>query len=326
MSLQMVRYYRFGTEMVASEIVLPGLSASSNGARTAAITVRRTQSEDVPANWSPQPAPQVRPDPSGLRVRRWRSADGGWHRLRYGYRHHFAEFVIRQDGGEVRAHASGEISDGELASLLEGVILGGAMRLLGNACLHATVLTAEGRAVALLGQSGVGKSSLAWAMVRQGCRLLSDDFAAFSLCDDVLFVQPGRTKLRLWPDAAKRLIVGAASVARLYPMVVESEKLVVTDPEAVESVPTRLHAIYLLNRRDAKLREPLIEEMPPHQRLVTLAANLYGAIVPGPEARRKELSVLAKVAAAVPVCGLTLPDSLDALPGAAEQLRLCLLH
>jgi hypothetical protein len=93
-----------------------------------------------------------------------------------------------------------------------------------------------------------------------------DDFAAFSLCDDVLFVQPGRTKLRLWPDAAKRLIVGAASVARLYPMVVESEKLVVTDPEAVESVPTRLNAIYLLNRRDAKLREPLIEEMPPHQR------------------------------------------------------------
>jgi hypothetical protein len=59
---------------------------------------------------------------------------------------------------------------------------------------------------------------------------------------------------------------------------------------------------------------------------VTLAANLYGVIVPGPEARRKELSVLAKVAAAVPVCGLTLPDSLDALPGAAERLRLCLLH
>jgi hypothetical protein len=318
-------HYRFGTETVASEIVLPGLIASGNGGRATAITVRRKQSEDLRAEWSPQPAPQVRPDPSGLSVKRWRSADGRWHRLRYGYRHHFAEFVIRQDGGEVRAHASGEISDGELASLLEGVVLGGAMRLLGNACLHATVLTAEGRAVALLGQSGVGKSSLAWALVRQGCRLLSDDFAAFSLSDEVLLVQPGRTKLRLWPDAAKRLMVGAASVERLYPLVVESEKLVVTDPETVESVPTRLHAIYLLNRRDAGLSEPVIEEMPPGQRLVTLAANLYGVIDPGSEARRKELSVLAKVAAAIRVCALTLPDSLGALPGAAERLRLRLL-
>jgi hypothetical protein len=322
----MLRYYRLGPETVASDIALPGLVASSGGARAAAITVRRTQSEDVRAKWSPQPAPQIRPDPSGLRVQCWRSTDGSWHRLRYGYRHHFAEFLIRQDGGEVRAEASNEISDGELASLLEGVILGGAMRLLGNACIHATVLTAEGRAIALLGQSGAGKSSLAWAMIRLGCRLLSDDFAAFSFRDDVLFVQPGRTKLRLWPDAVKRLMVEASSVELLYPLVAESEKLVVTEPEAVESVPTRLHEIYLLNRRDARLSEPLIEEMPLSQRLVTLASNLYGAIIPGPETRRKELSVLANVAVIVPVRWLTLPDGLDVLPGVAEQLRLRLLN
>ncbi len=231
---------------------------------------------------------------------------------------------MSSDGSEVRAHSSAEVTDDDLALLIESAILGGAMRLMGHACLHATVLTANGRAVALMGQSGAGKSSLAWALLRQGCRLLSDDFGAFVLCDDAVLAQPGRTKLRLWPDVTKRFTVWTASVERLYPLVAELGKLVVNDPEAVETSPTRLHAIYLLSQRDAGLSEPLIADIQPCDRLVALASNLYGSIGPGTEARRRELTTLAKVAAAVPVRRLSLPDNLDALPSVAERLRLWL--
>jgi len=318
----MVRYYRFGTERVASEIVLPGLLASSSSDRPAAITVRRERPEDIAAEWSPHAEQHIRPDQVGLRVRRFRSADGRWHRLRFGYRHHFAEFVIRRDGSEVRACAGGEISDTELAALLEGVILGGALRLLGNVCLHATVLTVHGRAVALMGQSGAGKSSLALALLRQGCRLLSDDFAALDISGDQVLARPGRTRLRLWPDVVNRLSTGEADVERLYPVVKGLRRFVVSAFGAVEREPTRLLAIYLLNRRVAGLNGPVIEETMPGERLAILAANLYGSIDPGTEARRKELAKLAKVAAAVRACKLTLPDSLDALPSVAEHLRL----
>jgi len=317
----MLQHYRFGNERVASEIALPGLIVSNAGL-PAAITVRRKLRENVRPEPSHPTAQQIRFNPGALRIRRWRSADGAWLYLRYGYREHFAEFGIGQDGREVRAHASGEITDGDLASLLEGAILGGALRLLGNVCLHATVLTVENRAVALMGQSGAGKSSLAWALLEQGCRLLSDDFAAFSHSDNLLFVQPGRTKLRLWPDVAERVRVGSGSLERLYPLVPELKKLVATDPEIIERNPTQLHAIYLLNRRDARIDMPLIEDMPPGEQLVALAANLYGVIAPGAEGRRKELAALAHVAACVRVCRLTLPDNLDQLSRAAEQLRL----
>jgi HPr Serine kinase C-terminal domain len=315
-------HYRLGPAKIDSEIVLPGLLASSGGEHDGAITVRRGPPVDPDSEWLPlsdrwDPLPQ-----GGLRTLQWQSANGSWYRLHHSYGCHFVETLISGDGSQVRVHTSNDILDADLASLLEGVILGSAMRLRGQALLHACVLARDGSAIALMGDSGVGKSSLTWALVQRGCRLLSDDLAALARSNDVLYAHPARTRLRLQRETAERLTVGGAHVTGLYPAVDGLNRVVIADSDAVERAAVCLYAIYMLGPRETGLSEPRIEEMRPAEKLAALAANVYGSIDPGREARRKELAALAHFAAGVPIRRLTLPDAIDALPDVAEHLRL----
>lgn len=263
----------------------------------------------------------MRINPNILRMRRAHSTDRRWLQLRYDYRDRFAEFDVSRDGTQIRVLASGDVPEADVASLLEGAILGGAMRLLGKLCLHASVLVAGGSAVALMGESRAGKSSLACALMGHGSRLLSDDFATIEFHEDGVFVQPGRIRLRLWPDSAARLASASALLERLYPSVPVLEKLILSDPDAISREPARLAAIYVLASRESGLEAPRIDAMAPGERLARLAENLYGQIAPEAEARRAELSALARLTATVPIHQLTLPDDLMRLPEVAGQLQ-----
>jgi hypothetical protein len=313
------RAYWFGGERIVSEIELPGL-APADGAG-GSIRIRRRRDDDLAPAWISVSDEEVQQDLARIHLRRWIAGDGAWHRVRFGFQGHSAEFVIRGDGEEVSVETAGEVGDAEVASLIEGAILGGAMRLRGSPCLHASVLGEGDRGVALSGPSGAGKSSLALAMMQLGCRLVSDDLAALEVGPRDVRVGCGRMRLRLWPDVARRFDIDEERVDRLYPVVTGLRRLVVSVGPPQACAPAPLAAILLLGPRAPDLADAVVEELPPGASLAALAANLYGLIDPGPSARRRELAALAGVAARVRVCRLTLPDKLDRLPHAAQALR-----
>lgn len=312
-----MRHYRLGTAQVASALALPGLP-EADASRDPAITIRRS----LPAEgheWV-EHVEGWEYTPDWVKIDYLRSTDRRWFRIRYEYHGHWADFTIRADGREVTVAAAEGEDDAEVANLIEGPILGRALRLAGEPCLHASALAADGRAVALMGASGVGKSSLAWSLVQQGCRLVTDDMVGLEPGPEGLMVQPGRARLRIWPDTAERLGVAGGDSGVLFPTTV-MEKIGVRDRSAFANEAVPLHAIYKVLPRDPGLSAPLIGELPVNERLAELAANLHGLIVPGREARRRELALLANVAMKVPLRTLTLPDSLDRLPEMAADLR-----
>ncbi|MDJ0739252.1 MAG: hypothetical protein QNJ91_06020 [Gammaproteobacteria bacterium] len=73
----------------------------------------------------------------------------------------------------------------------------------GALCLHANALARDGRAIALLGPSRAGKSTLAQALVARGWRLLGDDMATVRCTAGRWSVSPSRGEIRLWPDAGR---------------------------------------------------------------------------------------------------------------------------
>jgi hypothetical protein len=316
-------HYRLGNADIASALVLPGLPDAEISADPV-ITIRRAPPE-AGCEWVPH-AEGAEFTPDWSTIDHLRSADGAWYRIRYDYSGHWADFSIRADGREVTVAAGEGEDDAEVANLIEGPILGRALRLAGAPCLHATALAVDGRAVALMGASGVGKSSLAWALVQQGCRLVTDDMVGLAAAPEGLMVQPGRARLRMWPDTARRLGVEGGDSRVLFPTTSEMDKIGVRDPNRFAGGPVRLHAIFKVLPRDPLLATPHIAEMPPGQRLAELAANLHGMIVPGRAARQRELALLAKVVAQVPVRTLTLPDNLDRLTEMAAALRLRLFE
>ena len=300
-------------------MVLAGLAEGEAGGDVV-ISIRRDCPGRLDLSWMDHPeGAELTPDWVGVRYQR--STEGSWYRVTYDYQGHIADFGIRADGREIVIHAGDGEADAEVANLIEGPILARATRLAGRPCLHATALSSDGRAIALMGPSGVGKSSLAWALIDQGCALVSDDMVGVTHGADGPMVHPGRTCLRMWPDSVRRLGVGDGLAAVLFPTTSELAKTGVHDPARGPRRPLPLHAVYRLSPRRAGLCGAAIQELPRGERLAELAANLHGMIAPARALRQSELALLAEVAAGTPIRTLTLPDDLDALGETARDLK-----
>lgn len=311
--------YQLGAAQVVSEMVLSGLAEGEAGGGVV-ISIRRGRPDGFDLSWRDHPeGAELTPDWAGVRYRR--STEGGWYRVSYDYNGHIADFGISADGREIIVHVGDGEADAEVANLIEGPILARATRLAGRPCLHATALAFDGQAIALMGPSGVGKSSLAWALIEQDCRLVSDDMVGITHGADGPMAHPGRTCLRMWPDSVRRLGVGEGLAAVLFPTTTELAKIGVRDPGQGPRLPVPLHAVYRLSPRRAGLCRAVIDDLPPGERLAELAANLHGMIAPAKALRQNELALLAQVAARTPIRALTLPDDLGLLAGTAQDLK-----
>ncbi len=101
-----------------------------------------------------------------------------------------------------------DAAPGMPVDLLEHIIIGqalpNALALLGFTCLHASCLQLDAGAVAVVGDQGAGKSSVAAAWLCSGRMVLADDCTvlASDQHEGALRweVQPGPGRLKLWPD------------------------------------------------------------------------------------------------------------------------------
>ena len=73
---------------------------------------------------------------------------------------------------------------------------------------HASCVSFNGHALAFLGDSGLGKSTLATYLATHGATLIADDGLALKWENDTYFALPSYQSLRLWDDSRKALIPG----------------------------------------------------------------------------------------------------------------------
>lgn len=306
--------YQFGPHRVESEIALGGLSACPIDANVRPIAIVR-HSAGVPdgADWHLLSDDEdVRAE---TRVRSWRG--GADLRLRFEYRDYCADFVLTERGTRIAVATSGGVPDAHLATLIEGPILGRALRLQGRSCLHATILVLGDKAIGLTGPSGAGKSTLAAAMVRAGCDLLADDLAFLEADGEELRALPGKAQVKLWPDAAARNGVGGAPVLPGVPAV---DKIVVPMVQRHHAA-VRFETVYQLSGRDSELSEARIDDLAPPAALAAIAANLYGTVPFDRALRQAELRHAAQLAPRLRTRRLTLPDRIAYPDENAAELR-----
>ena len=123
-----------------------------------------------------------------------------------------------------------------------GRVLATAMHAAGDVCFHASAVAIEGEAIALVGAKGVGKSTLAWALVRGGASLLTHDTLRVRL-SATPHAYPGDHELRLRADAATRLPPSPREARRAGDrLVVDALELAQLQTDAVP-----LAALYLLS-------------------------------------------------------------------------------
>lgn len=138
------------------------------------------------------------------------------HRVAAGYLlrfHDLADFSVARNGDRITCHGVPGTDDTTLQHLLQNQVLPLALSRQGRMVLHASAVVVEGRALAFVGVSGRGKSTLAAAFAAQGCPFLTDDGLQLQQVQGQVQVVPGPASLRLWEDARTALAASPQSRA-----------------------------------------------------------------------------------------------------------------
>jgi hypothetical protein len=191
--------YRAYGMVLKSDLLLPMLPAVSRGAPS--LRVRRILDT---AGWVGSDLVHEVIDEDGALFSRVERAGERyvWHYPSIG------RFGVARDGRIIEWSAN-EANRADAAAVVSGPVLGFALQLQGETCLHGSAVVVDGTAVGLLAPSGYGKSTLAAALLARGAALLTDDVLALVLSGEQPEVRPSYPAVKLWPDALERVLDGA---------------------------------------------------------------------------------------------------------------------
>jgi hypothetical protein len=171
---------------------------------------------DVVVHWEPESAWRtnsvslVQPDEQELRPRVSETSEGAlcveWRRE--------VQFVFPPENNCIIVICSPAKVSFVPAALI-GIGMGILLHRRGILCLHGAALRINGRTIALLGESGAGKSTTSAALITRGAIPLSDDLVSLRPQDGCFFVEPGSTGFRLNEAAVGKILVDESTLTRL---------------------------------------------------------------------------------------------------------------
>lgn len=242
---------------------------------------------------------------------------------------HALRFYISTDGSKVVSSKPDAIPDSDVDSFLLGPILGCVLRLRGQVCLHASVLEFRGKAFAMIGHKGAGKSTTAAALLEAGARLVSDDIAVVEKNDAGQFtVHPGYAGIRLLPNSLSAFglnqhdyqKVVSISDKRIIPLTVSPSDKQPSKGWEFQTKVCQLVAVYILNKRQSNLEDTQISSLHNTQACIELTPHSYGRRFINRQQQNQEFAFMAQLVRHIAIRSVDRPNKLSCLAKIAEDL------
>lgn len=175
-----------------------------------------------------------------------------------------------RDGREITVMPASGVRPGPLVELISGMAFAILFHQRRELVLHASAVAVSGGVVAFIGRPLSGKSTLAAALLSQGCTLVTDDLMPVRFVDGIPVVYPGVPVLKLWPDAVRVTGRDPAGMPTVWP---GGQKRLWNLEEAVLRHALPLSRLYILDQGS----EQTVSRMPPAEAVYELARGSYGA-------------------------------------------------
>lgn len=258
---------------------------------------------------------------------RWRAADGTvvveFHRRDgAGYLVRFinrGDFSIDADLDLARGAVAGTPVPGVSEAALRDVFAHQVVPMIrgqaGELAIHASGVAIAGAAVAFVGETGRGKSTLAAACARDGLPFLSDDGIYLVRAGDDYLAQPNAAGFRMWQDSASQFADPSSPAAggREKARIAAGESL----PFCDRAVPLR--ALYFLG--DGSSAAPAIAPLGRPQALAALINHVFLLDVEDRVRLRQLITALGELVDAVACFSLDYPREFTALPCVVAAIR-----
>lgn len=230
------------------------------------------------------------------------------------------EFLVSAAGDRIDCMRAPEAAMESFQVYLLGQALSFALVKSGAEPLHATAIEWGGEAIALLGDSGFGKSTLAASFIAAGCRLLTDDLLLVRQTGEGMCAFPGPSRIKLFPDSAERFLGPAV---KGVPMNATTSKHVIPLEAARRCrTPVPLRALYVLTAPEAMRgkRRVRIESLTVREAFFELVRGTFNRYIDDAARLQRQFAETTMLLNAVPVRKLSYPRSLARLPDVRELI------
>jgi hypothetical protein len=189
-------------------------------------------------------------------------------------------------------------SERNIRLFLLGSALGGTLHQRGLLPLHANAIEIDGRAIAFMGHSGAGKSTMAAWFLDRGYCVLADDVCVVTMSEHgQALAHRGIPRLRLWREAIE---VSGRTVEDYELSFDDMDKYNVPTPRPEEVRPVPLDHIYL--RRKAEEGSGEVRRLVGVEAVDALVANTYrGGYVTRMGGTRRHLTSCLELVGKVPI-------------------------
>jgi hypothetical protein len=294
------RVRAFGLEIDAS-FDAPGLETAGGPGAGPVTTLDLASAEEIDRDWPAEGVERVLEEhfDDGPAARTIDTHPEAGYRL---YARHFGLARIAPDGGSILC-APPEDEAWSWQRFLVGRILPWAAVLRGHEAFHASSVAIDGKAVAFVGATGAGKTSLAVQLAVRGLGFVTDDVLVLEHTGGSLLAHPGAGIASIRP--AEWEAIPSDTLARLGSVLGHSGKTYVAVPRA--DLPLPLGAVYFLGAGEGPEVEPIAA---PDPRLLLSSTFVLG--VQTPERLLNQLDVCAMMARQVPMFRLRIGRAVSA--------------
>lgn len=237
----------------------------------------------------------------------------GWSYVRY---EGMFEFMVSPSGNRVLYRLLEDVSLDSFETYALGRIFSFAMVKKGFEPLHASTVVVDGCAVAFLGSSTFGKSSLAARFVADGHQLLTDDvLRAEEQPDGRVLAFPGPPRLKLMPIVARRLMRDTSLRAPINSRGRHPKRIYPLTAAQYCAEPVPLRAIYAVTppRNVHRKQRITIAPLPPVRALMKLLTFTHNDNVTGGERLARQFDAAQRLLRTVPIRALSYPRILTSL-------------
>ena len=191
----------------------------------------------------------------------------------------------------------------------------------GHLVLHASAVALGGQAVAFVGHSGDGKSTLAATLRHEGGHFITDDILLLSTRGREYSAVPSYAEQRMWEDSASALFGGQRERASVAHYTDKVSVNLAHEGGGIAEEPVPLARIYVLATSEPATEDEIaVEPFTLSEAYVRLLDQTFRLDITDKERMRLEVSQLGDLVRAIPVRRLSYPRDYDALPRVRQAI------
>ena len=231
-----------------------------------------------------------------------------------------ADFLVPRDGQDIKCQPLPDTTESTVRHLLLDSVIPLILSRREQLVLHASAILTQHGAIAFIGTSGQGKSTLAASHGRRGFPLISDDYLVVRQIEGHWIAVPSYPGVRLLPESSDGIFEVAPPSDEVATY---TAKRRVSDLELLPFAdrPAKLLCLYVLDEEGVSAPpEPAIERFSARQTFLKLVNSSFNLDTTDKALLRRQFATLGSIVADLPCFRLRYPREFATLPAVSQLI------